>query len=442
MNYIRKYNKFFYHLNESRIVNLPILDVVIDSNGNVLNGEDGNGLVKGRVERVNKVVTKILGTDNREYLAGIDKNGNVIALDSNIDSEFRLCLNGDKDPIKIPNNIRAKYKIKDKYYYTTQEHDYYNLIPIIPTGWVNVKIDMEIVKRVRRYSRSFGTNTKGHQSFIDKLNDFSGLSSKNRSDQYIKRIKRGRIQKEMSCILLLQYLNELKDFFNPSQSGFLFESFIAGLIPNSRIKEDNSPVDIRTTTEDRYQCKMVDYNSEYVDITRDTSVGAPSTYLDYYIIAAKQLDRIELFIINGVELESRYNNGTLGDLITAGTKRETAAQKAKRVRDNIPPPDPKPKFKISKLREIEGFIDRFEIDLSDITGRIENLGQSIKQNLDKIYEELSKFQFNVETIISGTDEKGVPLKEQSDFDRCQKSAEGNIKNLSIHLENLVADINK
>ena len=442
--YISKYNKFFKDLNEARTIDLPILDVVIDDNGNVLNGDGDNPLVKGRVERRtirgDKKVTRILGTDNKDYLAGIDKNGNVIALSDYVDTKFKV-LGKDNQPLPIPDSIRRTYRIKDKYYYNSPDHDYYDLIPIVPTGWVNVKIDMEIVKRVRRYSKSLGTNTRGHQSFIDKLGEFEKLSSNSREEQYVKRLKRGRIQKEMSCILLLQHINELKDFFNPSQSGFLFESFIAGLIPNSRIKEDNSPVDIKTTIGDRYQCKMVDHKNDYIEITKDVDPNQ-SPYLDYYIIASKHIDKIELFIIDGAELESRVEDGTINQTInymTSGIRRskEEDTDKSK----NKPPI---PKFKVSSFRgsNDEQLFKKFIIDLSDIDGRIKNLGESLKQNLDKIYQELSMFQFNVETIISGTDEKGVPIKNREEFDRYQMLAESNIKNLSEHLENLVADINK
>jgi len=68
---------------------------------------------------------------------------------------------------------------------------------------------MEIIKRVRRYSKSLGTNTEGFQSFKDKLNDLKRTSSG------IKLRKRSRetIQKEMSVIILLHYINEIKNIF-------------------------------------------------------------------------------------------------------------------------------------------------------------------------------------------------------------------------------------
>lgn len=432
--YISKFNQFFQLLNEARTVDLPILDVVIGDDGTVYNGEEGT-LNKGRVERIDKKVTRILGTeDSKEYSAGIDKNGNVVA--KNIDDEGRA-LDKSGNPIIVPIHIQKKYRIKFPFYYATPEYDYYSLIPITPTGWVNVKIDMEIVKRVRRYAKSLGTNTKGHQSFLDKLGEFERLSSQKRSEQYISRLKRGTIQKEMSCILLLHHINEVKDFFNPSQSGFLFESFIAGLIPNSRIKEDNSPVDIKTS-HDRYQCKLVDFKTEYVDVTMDIDL-ARSKYLEHYMIALKHIDKIEILIIDGTELEKRMNSGTLGDLVTRGEQRKPKpGEPAKK------PKGPQPKFKVAKFLSLsdEKLVRKFTIELTDIDARIKNLGENLKESLDELYKELSQFQYNVETIITGVNEKGVMIKSQSEFDVYHLMAEKNIQNLAKHLENLVSDIDK
>lgn len=424
---ISNFYKFLAEINESR-VNLPILDVVIDDNGTVYNGVESTSVIKGRVERIKGRVYRILGsTDNKEYPAGIDKNGNVVAV--NVDDDGRA-LSSKGVPIEIPTYMRKIYRLNSVYYYDSPEYDYYTLIPITPTGWVNVKIDMEIVKRVRRYAKTLGTNTKGHQSFIDKLNEFQKLSTQTRLEKNIKKLKRGTIQKEMSCILLLHHINEIKDFFNPSQSGFIFESFIGGLIPNSRVKEDNSPIDIKTTIGDRYQLKLIDMNSEYVDITKDNDL-ARSEYLEYYMIALKYVDKIELLIIDGVELEKRIAGDNTGDYLTKGISRDKSK-------------DRNPKLKISKFLSSNDtkLVNRYTIELTDIDGRIQNLGENLKRNLDELYQELSQFQYNVETIITGVNEKGQAIREQSQFDVYHIKAEDNIKKLANHLTNLVSDINK
>jgi hypothetical protein len=417
---ISNFNKFLQQLYEARTVDLPILDVVIDDDGIVHNGEEAD-LVKGRVQReTGRIVSRILGTDNKDYPAGIDKNGNVVALAT--DSENRA-LNSKGQPIPVPQFIQKKYRIGHQFYHQDPEFDYYSIIPIMPTGWINVKVDMEIVKRVKRYAKTLGTNNRGHESFLSKLSEFERLSTQTRSQQYISRLKRNTIQKEMSAILLLHYINEIKDFFNPSQGGFLFESFVAGLIPDSRVKEDNSPVDIRTSTE-RYQLKFVDSKAGYVDVTKDVEPGR--SWLEHYMIALKYVDRIDLYIIDGRVLEQRYNDGTLGNLITPGGAKSG------------------PKFSMSKVMVVTdtNLVKKFTIELTDIDGRIKNLGESLKLSLKELYDELSKFQFNVETIITGVNEKGKIIRDQLEFDVYHLSAEKNISNLANHLKRLVSDINK
>ena len=68
--------------------------------------------------------------------------------------------------------------------------------------------------------------------------------------------------------------------------------------------------------------------------------------------------------------------------------------------------------------------------------------QFMAQKFEELYDELSKFQFNVETIITGVNEKGQIIRDQLEFDVYHLSAEKNISNLANHLKRLVSDINK
>lgn len=439
---ISNFRDFISMLNET--VELPILDVVIDDNGLVYDGKQAP-LVKGRVERIKAKeliggrsttvykVSRILGDDGKEYPAGIDKNGNVVCLTSRLDSQLRVT-DEKGAPIPVLPEIRGMYKIKYDYYYQDPSYDYYSIIPIAPTGWVNIKVDLEVVKRVRRYARTLGTNTKGHQSFLDKLEEFQKFSSLKRDESYIRRLKRGRIQKEMSCILLLRYIDEIKDFFNPSQSGFLLESFISGLIPNARTKEDNSPVDIKTPT-DRYQLKFVDFKAEYIDIVRDLD----GSLLDYYILAIKYVDKIEILVVSGQEMTRRIEAETPMRFVTAGLKKVKPGEPVPVVREVGTQ-----RFSMKYLTPItdESILNRFTIDLTNIEGRISNLGESLKENLDKLYSELSDFQYNVETITTGITQDGKVIKDQSEFDVFHLKAERNITNIGVSLKDLVADINR
>ena len=80
----------------------------------------------------------------------------------------------------------------------------------------------------------------------------------------------------------------------------------------------------------------------------------------------------------------------------------------------------------------------FNIELSNIEERIKNLGEELKKSIDYLYEELSKFQYNVEALITGKDERG----KIADFDLSYINAETNIKNLATHLLDITKNIKR
>lgn len=450
--------KFYQYLKED--IYLPIVDVVIDENGNVYNGssDNDNGLetkiTKGSIERVSKtydlidadinpktnepfktrtesVIRSIIGTDNKIYPAGIDKNGNLVAVRKDANNYvLGLCSNcggvgkvgkrkkcdvcdgegTNNNRIPLPKRLSTKYKEK----YWKEGIDYIDLVPIIPTGWVNVKVDMEVVKRVRRYSTGLGNNKPGFNNFLVKLTQFQHLSNLERQARHVALLKKRTIQKEMSVIVLLHYINEIKDFFTPSQSGFLFESFIAGLIPNAKINDDNTSADI-TAGQDEYQIKL--YKNDGINAT----LSSDGRLLDYYIIGIKHIGKIELFTINSNSIEHSLSQAKdLGIITNNGS------------------------FSLKKLRDKAGVnntdpvVKRFNIDLSNIEKRIENLGESLKDSIHDLYNELSKFQYNVEALLTGQDEKG----KLADFDKSYTNAEGNIKSLKEKLEDIKTNIKK
>lgn len=413
--------KFYQYLTED--IYLPIVDVVIDEQGNPYNGNTRDKIIKGSIDRATRKINlppgsptktksetyikSIIGINGKKYPAGIDKNGNLIAV--NRDSEG-YALDSLNKRIPLPKDLVSKYKVS----YWRDDKDYIDLVPIIPTGWVNVKVDMEIVKRVRRYSSGLG-NKPGFENFLTKLEQFERLSKLKRSDREAIRLKKRTIQKEMSVIVLLHYMNEIKDFFTPSQSGFLFESFIAGLIPNAKINDDNTSADI-TAGQDEYQIKLYK-NTSGISVTT-TIKDNVVCLLDYYVIGIKHIDKIELFLINSKAIDSSIELAKELEIITE-----------------------KGVFSISNLRSKSSnkdLIRIFNIELSNIEERIKNLGEELKKSIDYLYDELSKFQYNVEALITGKDERG----KIADFDLSYANAENNIKNLAIHLSDITKNIKR
>ena len=369
---IKKFGDF---INED--VKIPVVDVLIDENGKVYNGEfeklplrkgnivqkkesflTGNTSLKtGKETRSSRnALIGIIGTDGESYPAGIDKNGVLVAVNKDEDNFVTKKVGDDYVRIPIPNEVVNRYRneLNGLSYWKTGV-DYSFLVPILPTGWVNVKIDMEVLKKVRRYSKSLGKeNTNGYNAFLSKLEDIKTISS--RELRYSKdgkvmassfKKKRETIQKEMSVIILLHYINEIKDFFTPGSSGFLFESFLAGFIPNSKVVEDNGVADV-TADGVSYQMKLYGYLSGEVPTTINDDI-------DYYVIGIKHPQKIDIYIVK---------------------------------RDYIDDVKTKNGLSVSKIKSHDD-IKTFTFELLNLEQRIASIAKGLKESLDFLYSQLS-----------------------------------------------------
>lgn len=453
------YNKIY-----EEVTHIPVLDFIISRDGKPLI-EDG--ITKGRVKYKKGKPDKIQDLREIDQIAGVNKMGELVVL-INYDKEVEIISNGiiyiakclyDKDTdtfLRIPSkyldilreNTRTNYPQGVDYWiigYTDNEGrytqvDYTPLIPIQPTGWVNIKVDMEVNKRVKRYSRPLGSESKSEHAFfkfVAKLEEMQEISDVKIGYRGKKNTK--TMQKRMATVMLLHYMNEIKDYFTPSSAGFLFESFISGLIPNSKVVDKNTTADIIADSE-RYQIKLLSKDTTYIKC----AIDADNTYLDYYIIGLKDIQYIDLFIIDGNTLsEVEYQ-------IEYGTRRpddpqyfvEVGPEKARKgvVRKEK-------KFSVKKLCQIldtkkpkdyDNGHYYFKINLSDIDGRIQKISSELKDTVETLYQNISKLEYNVETIITGVDERGnIP----EDITKIYDSTEDNIENIKNEIKK-ISDIYK
>jgi hypothetical protein len=402
--------KFENFINEA--IELPIVDFVIDKDGNVYNGKFNN-LVKGykqitkissKDETTKKVsskntITGILGANKKNYIAGVDKNGSLVTPYKNLDSNGYL-IDDNGNFVKMSLDVANYLNIKDGKW--SKDFDYSDLLSSDPTGWVNFKVDMEILKRVKRYSSGLGMGKKGHDSFIGKLEDLNSIN-------YIKNQKRTiqNIQREMSIIMLLHYIEEIKDFFTPSAAGFLFESFIGGLLPNAKVVSDNTAADIVSEGKE-YQIKTLDAHNlpSFEFVMKSTPEG--NSFLDHYVICFKYPGRIEIYIIDGDENSKNY----CGNFITSGNKSSYTKVKS-------------------------SYLSPYVVDLLDIDNNIDKISNGLKSVLNVLYSQLSDFQYNVETIVSGVNKEGK-LIDNEEFDRYSDLAKSNASSMRNELENLIS----
>jgi hypothetical protein len=202
----------------------------------------------------------------------------------------------------------------------------------------------------------------------------------------------------MSVIILLHYINEIKDFFTPGSSGFLFESFLAGFIPNSKVVEDNGVADV-TANGILYQMKLYGYLSSSIPVTVNNDI-------DYYVIGIKHPSKIEIYIIN---------------------------------RDTVPAIQISTGFSMSRILSNENIVN-FSFELLNIEQRIASIAKGLKESLDFLYAQLSQFQYNIETIITGVDEKGDVIVDNDGFDSYKSNAMQNVNNMSTELDRLVKSV--
>jgi len=392
--------KFSEYLKEN--VMISVLDCVIDEQGNVYNGENPHfPLMKGYIEKEKTPrisVKHIIGDDKKIYVAGLDKNGQLVS--NPLRQADGYLVDGSGNRIPVPEWARS---VAGSAYWKFGKN-YSKLIPIVSTGWVNTKIDMEVIKKVRRYSRGLG-QLPGREGFARKLDELQRIST----DRIAKGKKqRNIIQKEMSVIMLLHYINEIKNFFTPSASGFLFESFLGGMIKNSRVIEDNSKADIWADGES-WQIKLYDGVSASGMPVAYMSPGVP---VDHFVIALKFADRIEIALLKGQE---QFKDDALyyAKYVTAGGS-----------------------FSLAKLLACPL---KYSIELLGIEQRISSIAEGLKESIEDIYSDLSVFQYNIESIITGVDEKGKLINEDK-FDQTYAESVSIAKGLDQKITSLYKTI--
>jgi hypothetical protein len=414
-----------------------ILDCVIDNDGLLYDGKEGRPLIKGNVEWRGNKIRRIVSNSGEYYAAGIDSSGTLYSVFHDELGIYRINFINNRvvRDVNQPEPIRSE---EDNVW--KDGDNYYHFVPIIPTGWVNVKIDMEVIKRVRRYSSSLGNtgndNSAAFTIFRNKLKEFVKISGEQNVALGKTRRTTKTIQKDMAVIMLLHYLNEIKDFFTPSSAGFLFESFISGLIPRSIIVGDNGIADVRADELD-YQIKLykdkgnVDIiKREVTTIDENGDKIVTRYFLDYYVIAFKSVNKVDIFIFNKREIE---------DYITRGVDYYEDTAEVNTVGRGLGNQKLKTSLNLSLINlnkvALKTSNNYFELHLNNIEGRIDNIAKGLKNSLDNLYSGLSKFQYNIETIITGIDEDGNLLDGQ-EFSGHYNSAISNLNYMNVELTTL------
>jgi hypothetical protein len=237
-------------------------------------------------------------------------------------------------------------------------------------GWVNVKIDNDVKIRVERLMSALGF---GHVTgrVREKIKILSNPMEWRLDGDTVHE----SVNKQISAIMILQFLNEIRVNFHAPSAGFLFEYFMAGIIPGDVI-ERNKPIDIEGHNGYGYQLKLYDWSIGYVDKIKEQE-GERNP--DFLLIGYKKDDDIHIYQITYDEfnelLNSPQNNKRDENKLSAGKFRSGAEL-----------------LGVLKL----GMVSEWSLSIS------KNLANHIKE----LWDTVSSLHYNVEGMLSGVDREG------------------------------------
>lgn len=252
------------------------------------------------------------------------------------------------------------------------------------SGWVNVKIDNEVNQRIQRIMNGLGFRKGDIRNKIIFL-----------SDPVHGRIKPGEtvgqaLNRKISAMMLLQYLNEMKTLFNSRTAGFLFESFIAGLLGGEQIPGQGA-VDVKLNQE-YYQIKLLGPTTKY--IKRPTTIGDQPTK---FILGIKGDSNVNIYQLNYdifiENIEEGFDNMAVSTFIS--------------LADHLG-----------------------ELKLSNISGMSDELQADLSSSISSLWNTISELQFNVESMLTGISKGG----EKTTSLKAANAAQNNTRELDSKIE--------
>lgn len=239
-------------------------------------------------------------------------------------------------------------------------------------GWVNVKIDDQVKDRVETLMHGLGF---GDGNLEEKLDFLSNPLSFDFGDSLGETIR-----SKISAVIILQYLNEIKNRFHPASSGFLFESFMAGLL-GGRVETGNRAIDVFDDEEYGYQLKFyADSDGKQLKALpyKEDEDGNPLVELPHWIIVGLKSGGgdISIYIMDYFDFYEKLRPNKEGVLYMniGDFKREG---------------------------ELIGYLR-----LSEIEQLSRQINENLMSSVTSLWENISQLHFNVESMLTGVDNSG------------------------------------
>tara|TARA_R100000908_G_C3727427_1_gene127965 strand:- start:42 stop:1076 length:1035 start_codon:yes stop_codon:yes gene_type:complete len=304
----------------------------------------------------------------------------------------------------------------------------------------------DLIRKILREQTEFG-KYKPDFGRVDVSGDFSGKISNLISAlgitgglreklEKLKNITRDENtikdpQKQLSAIILLQYLKFIKINNNPQVAGFAFENYLAGLLDGEVVLNDMA-TDVYDANKEGYQVKFyISTNSSAITV-KESHEDADD--VKHFVLAIKDAngDNVTIYIIDRETFDNKSrltitkeyldeNDGVSFSEDMVKTTKENLPEKVKLALNNneVIEDDEGNRFKV-KIKQNRGVTpsklkaaaaknnDVFELSLENINKDTNLLGEEIKRKINNLYKELDLLQNYIDAISVGVDKDGKP----------------------------------
>ncbi len=322
-----------------------------------------------------------------------------------------------------------------------------------PRGWVNIKVDDEVIKRMSRYVYVLDKFMKSKRDNYDLKKKIDILS---KADFHIQDGTKS-IQDKISIITILQYLKEIVNNFNASSAGFLFEYFLAALIHGKKDENDYGKVDISTSYSDikpsffkvheekvrntSYQIKLYKKGENYknggnIKISMDKKC-------DYYVICLKDISgKIDIHILSGRKvdigkpyyiLNKKYlsNERILKPILTNEVVKKDPDEVGI-YRTGYSKQGVEYKYIVINTNKLRNNKEMVTLHIDNIESLIIKCGDVVKNSIELLYNQLSELHYDVDSLISGIDKNNKEIS----IDSAKKKSEDTLDNLKHAIKNI------
>lgn len=388
---------------------------------------------------------------SHSYPLAVDKGGTILAPFKYEEANYVYVIRTDCDDVLSMYTDEKEIQeidLKDRYHIQYLLRG--NLSKTPTGGWVNIKIDDDLYKKVRRFSILFDTGKSSVDDLTKKLQMLSNIS--NNVD--VRDVSNLPIRKKLALITLLKIMDEIKNKQNPTNAGFLIEPFFAALIDGSS-PDNNMKYDIEGDDQMTYQSKFVDnkYGGGVVlkikrNIFGDWNFGGDTRSIckpllrdnkngicDYFLIGLKSPSSVDIYIIE------KY---LLRNYIVDNPNVPTDDNPPIYRNNNLFISEDKNGLKISVdklVRSNHKFINIRLDNCDEIIKKVfKKKGAGIDSTISELYNGVSNIEYKIESVTTGITEEYKILDNYKEYDEQYRKATEAIDKLKNDFQKLIEQL--